>query len=217
MELLLGDAVDLLHLVAHHPTQQVDAVDALVHEAAAILSPGAPPGGLVIIAVVPVPANVDGAVGNFSKAPGLQSLAHLLNGHVEAILVTGGDLHMLFLAAADDLLGIIHAHGHGLFDDDVYAVIDAIERDLGVDAAFGGDGRQSDVVFRQHLLIVGVALDRGVVLQVIFFKQRLHLLRQYVTHGDNLQLVVDGGLHVVHGDASATDKRVFHNHFLAFL
>ena len=93
----------------------------------------------------------------------------------------------------------------------------AVFGDLGVDAAFGGDGRQSDVVFRQHLLIVGVALDGGVVLQVIFFKQCLHLLRQYVTHGDNLQLVVDGGLHVVHGDASATDKRVFHNHFLAFL
>ena len=207
MELLLGDAVDFFHLVAHHPAQQVDAVDALIHQAAAVLGPGAPPGGLVIVAVVPVPADMDGAVRNLAETTGLQGLAHLLNGHIEAVLVAGGHLHTLLLAAADDLLSVVHVHSHGLFDDDIDAVVDAVEGDLGMDAALGGDGRQGYVVFRQHLLIVGVALDGGVVLQVVLS----HFLRQNIAHGDDLQLVVDGGLHVVHGNAAAADESVFHN------
>ena len=117
---------------------------------------------------------------------------------------------MLFLAAADDLLGVVHVHGHGLFDDDIDAVVDAVEGDLGVDAALGGDRRQRDVVFRQHLLIVGVALDGGVILQVVFGQQRLHFLRQHVAHGDDLQLVVDGGLHVIHGNTAAADQCIIH-------
>ena len=186
-------------------------MDALIHQAAAVLGPGAPPGGLVVVAVVPVPADMDGAVGNLAEAAGLQRLTHLLNGHIEAVLVAGGHLHMLFLTAANDLLGVVHVHSHGLFDNDIDTVVDAVEGDLGVDAALGGDGRQGDVVFRQHLFIVGVALDGGVVLQVIFGQQRLHFLRQNIAHGDDLQLIVDGGLHVIHGDAAAADECVFHS------
>ena len=217
MELLLGDAVDFFHLVAHHPAQQVDAVDALIHQAAAVLGPGAPPGGLVIVAVVPVPADMDGAVGNLAEAARLQGLTHLLNGHIEAVLVAGGHLHALLLTAANDLLGVVHVHGHGLFDDDIDAVVDTVEGDLGVDAALGSDGRQGDVVFRQHLLIVGVALNGGVVLQVVLSQQCLHFLREDIAHGDDLQLIVDGGLHVVHGNAAAADECVFHNHFLTLV
>ena len=54
VELLTCDAVDLIYLVSHHPAQQVDAVDALIHKAATILRPGAPPRGLVVIVPVPV-------------------------------------------------------------------------------------------------------------------------------------------------------------------
>ena len=186
-------------------------MDALIHQAAAVLGPGAPPGGLVIVAVVPVPADMDGAVRNLTEAACLQRLAHLLNGHIEAVLVAGGHLHALLLAAADDLLGVVHVHSHGLFDDDIDTVVDAVEGDLGVDAALGGDGCQGNVVFRQHLLIVGIALDGGVVLQVVLSQQRLHFLRQHIAHGDDLQLVVDGGLHVIHSNAAAADKSVFHN------
>ena len=211
MELLLGDAVDFFHLVAHHPAQQVDAVDALVHEAAAVLGPGAAPGGLIVVAVIPVPADMYGAVGDLTEAACLQGLTHLLDSHIEAVLVASGDLHTLFRAAADDLLGVVHIHGHGLFDDDVHTVVNAIKGDLGMDAALGGNGGQGNVVFRQHLLIVGIALDGGVVLQVVLSQQRLHFLRQHIAHGDDLQLVVDGGLHVIHSNAAAADKSVFHN------
>ena len=69
-------------------------------------------------------------------------MAHLLHGHVEAVLVAGGDLDVLFLAAADDLVRVVHAHGHRFFNDDVHPRVDASEGDLGVDAALRGDGGQ---------------------------------------------------------------------------
>ena len=54
-------------------------------------------------------------------------------------------------------------------------------------------------------------------MQVVFGQQRLHFLREDITHGDDLQLVVDGGLHVVHGNTAAADESVFHNQFLTFV
>ena len=142
MELLFGDAVDLVHLVPHHPAQQVDAVDALVHQAAAVLRPGTPPRRLIVVVPVTVPADVDAAVGELSETASLYGMAQLLHRHVEAVLVAGGNFNVLFLAAADDLVRIVHAHGHGLFNDDVYPRVDAGEGDLGVDAALRGDGGQ---------------------------------------------------------------------------
>ena len=142
VELLAGDAVDLVHLVPHHPAQQIDAVDALVHQAAAVLRPGAAPRCLIVVVPVTVPADVDAAVGELSEAPPLYGVAQLLHRHVEAVLVAGGHLDVLFLAAADDLVRVVHAHGHGLFDNDVHPRVDAGEGDLGVDAALRGDGGQ---------------------------------------------------------------------------
>ena len=81
-------------------------------------------------------------MGQPAKASGFQSMAHLLHGHVEAVLVAGGHLDVLCLAAADDLIGVVHVHSHGLFDDDVHAAVDAGKGDLRVDAALRGDGGQ---------------------------------------------------------------------------
>ena len=211
MELLTGDAVDLVHLVSHHPAQQVDAMDALVHQAAAVLRPGAPPRGLIVVVPVTVPADVDAAVGEFAEAPPLYGMAQLLHRHVEAVLVAGGHLDVLFLAAADDLVRVVHAHGHGLFDDDVHPRVDTGEGDLGVDAALRGDGGQLQVgMLGQQLFVVRVAGDGIVVLEVILGQQLLHLLRQHVAHSDDVQLVVQGGLHVVDRDAAAADQCVSH-------
>ena len=185
-------------------------MDALIHQAAAVLGPSAPPLGLIVIAAVTVPAHMDGAVGQAAETAALQSPAQLLHRHIEAVLMARGHLHALLGAAADDLLGVVHGHGHGLLDDDVDAVVDAVEGDLRVDTALGGDAGQGDVILGDHLLVVGVALDGGVVLQVVPGQQSLHLLRQHVAHGDDLQLVVDGGLHVVDRDTAAADQCVFH-------
>ena len=168
VELLLGDAVDLVHLVSHHPAQKVDAVDALVHQAAAVARPFPAPRRLIVVVAPAVPADVDAAVGEPSEAACLYGMAQLLHRHVEAILVTGGDLDMLFLAAADDLVRVVHAHGHGLFDDDVHTRVDAGEGDLGVDAALRGDGNELKLgMLGEHLPVVRVAGDGIVVLKLV--------------------------------------------------
>ena len=68
MELLLCNTVDLLYLVPHHPAEQVDAVNALIHQAAAVLGPGPPPGSLIVIVPVSVPSDVNGTVGDPAEA-----------------------------------------------------------------------------------------------------------------------------------------------------
>lgn len=62
----------------------------------------------------------------------------------------------------------------------------------------------------QQLFIVRIAGDGIVVLEIILGQQLLHLLRQNVAHGDDIQLVVQRGLDVVDRDAAAADERVIH-------
>ena len=213
MELLPSYAVDLFDLVAHHPAQQVNAVDTLVHQAAAVLRPGAPPGRLGIVVPVPVPANMDGAMGNLSEATRFQRPAGFLHRNVETILMAGGNLHALFFTAADDLLRVIHGHSHGLLNDNVDAMIDAVQRDFGVKAGLGGNTDKGNIIFRQHLLVVGVTSDGSVLFQTVLGEQRLHGLGLYVADGDNVQIVVNGGFDVIRGNSATADQRVIHCRF----
>ena len=89
VELLGGLRMSLLHLVSHHPAQQIHTVDALVHHAPAVLGPGAAPGSLVVIALVPVPAHMDRPVGELAEAALLQCLPGSLHCRVEAVLMAG--------------------------------------------------------------------------------------------------------------------------------
>ena len=67
----------------------------------------------------------------------------------------------------------------------------------------------------QQLFVVRVAGDGIVILEVILGQQSFHLLRQHVAHGNDVQLVVQGGLHVVDRNTAAADKRVFHGKLLS--
>ncbi len=67
MEVTAGYAVDLFDFIAHHPAQEVHAVDALVKEAAAVAGPFAAPVSLVVIGLFPAPADVYRAVGQFAE------------------------------------------------------------------------------------------------------------------------------------------------------
>ena len=97
MELPAGLGVDASHLPAHHPAEQINAMDTLVHQAPAVLGPGAPPGRLIVIVLVPVPPHMDGPVGELAETPLFQGLSGGLNGVVEAVLVAGRNLDALFL------------------------------------------------------------------------------------------------------------------------
>ena len=63
-----GHAGNAHQLVAAHPPQQVDAVDALVHQRAAVAGPFAPPVRLFIVGPVPAPADRHRPVGEPAEA-----------------------------------------------------------------------------------------------------------------------------------------------------
>ncbi|CAN4071007.1 Dihydrolipoamide acetyltransferase component of pyruvate dehydrogenase complex, partial [Dysosmobacter welbionis] len=210
MELLSRLGIDLHHIIPHHPAQKIHAMDALVHHAASVLGPSAAPGGLVVIALVPVPAHMDGAVGELAEPALLQGLPGGLDRRIEPVLVAGAHLDMVGLGSLHNGVGIRHGHGHGLFDDDVDAVGDAVEGDLRVDSALRGNGRQSGLLRLDHLPIVGIAADGSVLLQAVLGQEGLHGLRLDVAHSGQFQVVVQHGFDVVDGDPAAADEHVFH-------
>ena len=64
MKTLARGTVDFFDLVSEHPSEQVDAMDALVHERAAILLPCSSPGRLLVIGFATVPADIDRTMGD---------------------------------------------------------------------------------------------------------------------------------------------------------
>ena len=211
MEALPRLPVNFNDLAAHHPAQKINAMDALVHEAAAVLRPCAAPGGLIIVVPVAVPADVNRAVGEPSKTPGFERGASPLNGDVEAVLMTGRDEHATLLRATDDLVGIRHGHCHGLLDDYIHTGIDAVERDCGVLAALRGNGNEFELgMLLKHDAIVLVPGNGGIALQAMLCKNALHVLRHHVTYGNNIKLVTNRRSDVVGRDAATADKSIFH-------
>ena len=210
VELLGGLGVDLLYLVPHHPAQQIHAVDALVHHAATVLGPGAAPRSLVIVVLVPVPAHMDGAVGQLAEPALLQGLPGGLDGIVEPVLVAGAHLDVMSFRCLHDGVCVRHGHGHGLFNDDIHAVLNAVQGDLCMEPALGGDSRQLRLLCVNHLFVIRVAVDRGVFLQPVLGQQSLHGLRLHVAHGGQLQLVVYYCFDVVDSDTAAADENIFH-------
>ena len=211
MKALTGLAVDLHEFAVHHPAQQVDAVDALVHEAAAVLRPRAAPGRLLVVALVAVPAHVDGAVGEPAEAAVLERGARLLDGDVEAVLMAGRNEHAALLGAADDLVRVRHGHGHGLLNDDVHASVDAVESDGGVLAALSCDGDELKLgVLCEHLSVVLVPPDGSIARKVMLGEQLLHLPRKDVAHGDDIETISHCRSDVIRRDAAASDQGILH-------
>ncbi len=131
-------------------------MDALVHQRAAILGPGAAPRRLLIIGHAAVPQHAHRAADQPAEAPVVQRAAQLPHRRVEAVLVADAEGHAPRLRLADHALRVGGAQGHGLFDQRVLARADAVQRDAGVVAALGRHGAAVGVDLLQHLMVVGV-------------------------------------------------------------
>ena len=81
----------------------------------------------------------------------------------------------------------------------------SMQSNLGVDTALGGDADQLRLLLFDHFLIVGVAVNRAVVLQLMLCKQVFHLLGDDIADGCELQMVVEHRLDVVGCDSAAAD------------
>ena len=182
-------------------------MDALVHEAAAVLSPGASPGGLIVIALAPVPPHVGSPMGQSAEPSGFQRLTDVLYGFIEPVLMVGADHHARLPAGLNDGVGVRDGQGDGLLDDHVAPGRDAVQGDGGMLAGLRGDGHQLRPLLLQKLPIVRVPVD---VLQRESLRLLRHGLGEHVAHGHEIQAVVFGRLYVVRADPSTADQRISH-------
>ena len=114
----------------------------------------------MVVLLVPPPVHLQGGVEELAQIAGVQLLPEKLDGLIEAVLLidAGDDAH--FVPSGDDAPGVRHGQRQRFLDDDVAAVPDAVDGDLGVIAAFGGNGHQFRGLLVQHFMVVSV--DRNV-------------------------------------------------------
>ena len=139
---VVGIGHDLGHAVAQHPAQQINAVDALVHQRAAVHGPGAAPGRLTVVFLAPVPAHMHRAVQHAPEALFLHGGADLLNGFVEAVLMARAQLEPPRVRLVNQRARIRQRQGQRLFNDHIGARAQHVQSHLRVQAAFGGHGAQ---------------------------------------------------------------------------
>ena len=205
MELLSGNTVYFINLAAHHPAQQINAVDALIHQRAAVLCPGSSPFCLIVVIAVAVPTNMDGTMREFTKASCFQCFSHLLNRYIKTVLMASRNLNAFFFTAANDLLCICNAHCHWFFNDNIDTVVDAVQSDFCMNTAFSCNADQFWLFLFDHLFIIGIAMDGCIVIEFMLCKQIFHLLRHNVADCCKFQMIVEYCLDMIGCDSSATD------------
>ena len=121
--------------IAEEPFQHIDMMAGLVGEHAAVIGPGAAPGILIVIGLVAAPAHADRAENEAAEAAGLQRLARLHHGNVEAVLLDDEQLDAGLVAGADHVVGVLQPQRHRLLDDDVLSGLRAGDDMGGMHAA----------------------------------------------------------------------------------
>lgn len=211
---LVGVGVDLINVITHHPPQEINVVDALVHQGPTILLPGAAPRGTVIVVTPPVPTDMGSSVEETTETVLLHRLPNLHHRLVEAVLVAGADSHPMLFRFIDDSIGIFDGEGDGLLDNDVDTGPDAVEGYGGMLAALGADGDEVGFLLLDHRLVVGVSFGSCSIeleLEELILK---HLLVD-ITETNNLEVVGLGCCQMVGGDPSTSDKGISHIHVKA--
>ena len=164
--------------VAEEPFQHVDVVAGLVGEHAAVIGPGAAPGILIVIGLVAAPADADRAENQAAEAAGLQRLARLHHGNVEAILLDDEQLDAGFVAGADHVVGVLQPQRHRLLDDGVLAGLRAGDDMGGMHAARRQHRHRIDVLPGEEVVDV---IDGG---NAEFRRDRVGAVANGVTNGN---------------------------------
>ena len=71
-------------------------MDALIHQTAAVLRPGAAPGRLGVVFFATAPQNVSRAVQHSAETAFFHSGTNLLHRLIETVLMTDAELHIFF-------------------------------------------------------------------------------------------------------------------------
>ena len=142
--------------IAKEPLQHIDMVAGLIGEHAAVIGPGAAPVVLVVIGLVPAPAHAHGAQDEPPEPAGVERLARLDHGNVEAVLLDDEQFDAGFVAGADHGVGILQPQRHRLFDDDMLSRFSAGDDMLRMHAARRQHRHRVDILAGEKIVDVVV-------------------------------------------------------------
>ena len=126
--------------------EDVDGVDALVHQgAAAVEVPGAAPVAGVVVLLGAPPLYVGVGEDDLAELAGVDGFLDELGGGVEAVLADDGELLAGLFLGGDHAIAGFEGDFHGLFDDDVLAGFHGADGHVGVHAGGGADADDVEV------------------------------------------------------------------------
>src|SRR5699024_963604 len=143
-QIIAGHSHDGVRLAAEAPLKQINVMNALVHQRAAVLSPGAAPRSLLIIRHRTVPKNTGRTVDKLSETAVLKGTVQLADRSVKAVLMANADRNALLLRLREDFLRIGCGKGHRLFNQHIFPVRDAVKRNCGMITALRRNGAAID-------------------------------------------------------------------------
>ena len=186
-------------------------MDALVHQRAAVVLPGAAPGGRVEIGFVAVAAHLSRRVKEPSEGAAVRRGLHGPNGGGEAQLMIDAQAHAVFFLRGDHGVGVLQREGDGLFHDHVRPGLHAVAGDAALDPAAQRQRCELGPDLLEHAPVVGVHGRSG----ALFLGDRLKDLPcgglvDVAERGD-LQTRFQSGFYMVRRDHTAADKSVFHS------
>ena len=190
---------------AHHPTQQVDGVDALVHETAAVLVPCTAPSSLTVVGVIAIPPHRRAAVGKRAKTARLQSAPNSLDSRVKTVLVAYRHAYAAPPGRLHNGVGVGHRKRDRLLDNDMKTGVYAAKGYGAMSTAGSGDCHEIKLGMRgEHSAVVGIAWYRG---DTHALKQGIGLSRVHIAHGHQPKTRLGHRLKMVGGNAAAAYER----------
>lgn len=143
---------DLRNIAAHQPAEQVDAVDALIHQRSAVLSPCAAPVARGVIFFVAPPQHVNAAVQQSAEPAVVDRAARELHRTVEAVLVVRAHRNAGGIGGGDYAPRVCHRERYRLFDYHIAARRDAVKSHGGMRTALRRNGNEPGGDVGKHFL-----------------------------------------------------------------
>ena len=159
----------LFDLAAHHPTEQINIVNTLIHQRTAVLLPCAAPGRPVVVFVVSAPSDMSRPIKQSPEPIHINGFPYDLHRFIKSVLVTGADLHMMLDGCRYDGVCVCNGKRNGFFYNTVTAMLDAKQRNLRMLPALRTDGHKLRLLLFYHFLIIRIPLHALIQLKFAYF------------------------------------------------
>ena len=150
-------------------------------------------------------------MGQLTKPAFLQCFSKLLHCHVKSVLMASAHFYLLFLRQTKNLLCLLHAHGHRLFNNHMNSLFYTKKSNLPMESALGCNTYQLWFYLCNHSSVIGKPLNGCIFQKIVLFQKSLHTIRNYIADSHNLQAIFESRLNMICRNPSTPNQCVFHN------